>query len=117
VFVRKHRKIVYFGLHDHSCVFLFTHPLPLAAAITAVVPRRRRDADASAVVRRAGSLSRDGNLHAGIGPPSTHFRSVSVCCVLLSAFALVSVRLQFDEIVKIVRKKAQKHQKILKNAG
>ena len=45
------------------------HPshLPLASAITAVVPRRRRAGDASAVSRRAGSPSRDGNLRVGSG--------------------------------------------------
>jgi hypothetical protein len=83
MFIGKRRKIVYFGLHDHSCVFLFTHPLPLASTITGVVPRRRRDADASAVVRRAGSLSRGRNLRAGIGPlPLTPAPSPFVCVLL-----------------------------------
>jgi len=44
-------------------------PSPLAYVITAVVSRRQRGADVSAAVRRAGSLSRGGNLSAGSGPP------------------------------------------------
>ena len=41
---------VYSELHDYRCVFPFPSPSPLASAITAVVSRRRRDADVSAVV-------------------------------------------------------------------
>jgi hypothetical protein len=54
-----------------TAAYFFSPHLPLASAITAVVPRRR-DADVSAAGRRAGSPNRDGNLRAGSGPP---FRS------------------------------------------
>ena len=63
----------------------FFLPLPITASvITAVVSWRRRDADASAVVRRAGYLSRDGNLRAGNGPRSTsaHLFCPFVCVSL-----------------------------------
>ena len=82
------------GFTTRITVACFFSPPPLTTGVChhAVVPRRRRDADAGAVVRRAGSLSRGGNLHAGIGPPSAPSRSVSVCCVLLPVLlALVSV--------------------------
>ena len=74
--------------------FFSPSPLPLASAITAVVSRRRRDADAGAVVRRAGYPSRGGNLRAGCGTP---FRPAHLlcpfACVLLLSFFLASDRL------------------------
>jgi hypothetical protein len=78
------------------------HPsrLPLASIIIAVVPWRRRDGDASAVSRRAGSLSRDGNLRAGSGPPvlpPPTFTVRLLCVSLPLFFALVSVKRQFDD--------------------
>ena len=67
------------------------HPshLPLAYVITAAVPRRRRDVGASAVGRRAGSLSRDRNLRAGSGPRfphPAHLISISLCLCFATFF-------------------------------
>jgi len=62
-------------------------PLPLASVITAVVSRRWRGALVSAAVRRAGSLSRGGNLRAGSGPPfPPRPASSPFVCVLLPPF-------------------------------
>ena len=64
------------------------HPshLPLAPSITAVVPRRRRDGDAGAVVRRAGYLSRDRNLRASNGCPFPPPPTFSVRLMCFAAF-------------------------------
>ena len=48
---------------------LFTPTLTTGVCHHVVVPRRRRGADVSAAVRRAGSPNRDGNPRAGSGPP------------------------------------------------
>ena len=84
--------------------FFYPSPLSLASAITAVVLRRRRDADVSAVGWRAGYLSRGGNLRASNGPPFPPppafsvrllvFRCIfSFCIYLLSPLCLASPRL------------------------
>ena len=55
------------------------------------VPRRRHGADVSAAVRRAGSLSRGGNLHAGSGPlfpPPPPSLSVCLCFAVAFYFSL-----------------------------
>ena len=74
-----------FGFHDHSCVFLFTPHHYRWRLRHVVIPRRRRDADASAVVRRAGSLNRDRNLRADDGslvlpPPAFSVRFLVLRC-------------------------------------
>lgn len=79
--------------------------------------RRRRGADVSAAVRRAGSLSRGGNPRAGSGPPfPPRPRILSVCLCFAVAFSFL---LSFasgsrfpEKLRKLYQKKPQKRQKI-----
>jgi hypothetical protein len=66
---------------------LLPFPLPLASAIIAVVPRRRRDVDVSAVVDAQVLLAATETCAPAVGPhsaPAHHLRPFG--CVMLPLF-------------------------------